>query len=223
MIKLVIFDADGPLYHRGQSVSELKAQLLSKYDCGGKLSKFEEIYEKEKFTGYSGSVSPSAMFQNILAKLGASLDDEQSLRFAEEFDYIQSQIVAQPNAVQVLTQLHQSGYKTCVLTDSFYPASEKWVWFETLGIATNLDHIVSSCDIKHLKDTPEAYGACLDHFGVSATEAVFVGHQEYEMAGARSAHIASIAVIPIAPPEIHSDFKVQSLTELPELLERIEA
>jgi FMN phosphatase YigB (HAD superfamily) len=90
-----------------------------------------------------------------------------------------------------------------------------------MGMDVYLDDIISSHDIRKLKDTPEAYQACLDRLKINADEALFVGHQEYEMTGARAAHVSSVAVMPIATPNINADYKINTLSELPGLLEQI--
>jgi FMN phosphatase YigB (HAD superfamily) len=78
--------------------------------------------------------------------------------------------------------------------------------------------MVISLDIKKLKSAPEAYQACLDKLGVAADEAVFVGHQQYEMDGAKAAHVMSVAILPIATPNIQADYTVNALSEVPDLL-----
>lgn len=221
MIKAVIFDADGPLYHRTAEVDKEKQLLLANYGFSDKLHKFTDAYEEEKFKGYDRSETVAEMFQNILRALGIHTTLETAERFAEQFEIIQREVTATPNAASTLKQLKSEGYKMCVLTDSFYSAADKWPWFKEMGLDSYLDGIISSYDIQKLKDTPEAYQACLNSLDVGADEAIFVGHQEYEMIGAKAAHIPSVAVIPIAPPNIHADYKIANLSELPQLLTQI--
>src|SRR5262249_10336223 len=142
-------------------------------------------------------------------------------QFTDELKKLHEQVSARQDALPALQELKQSGYKICVLTDSYYPAIDKWRWFKAIGLSDYLDEIVSSYDIRVVKDSPKDYPDCLKVLGVSAGEAIFVGHQPYEMAGAKAAHIRSVAELPIAPESIKSDYSVGSLTELPELLEKI--
>jgi FMN phosphatase YigB (HAD superfamily) len=221
MIKAVIFDADGPLYVRKPEVVQKKRSLLAEFGYTGDLQRFEDAYEKEKFKGYVGSETAEEMFQNILRTIGLNIPFEEVITFAKSFDVLQRQVTATKDAVTALKLLKNDNYKICVLTDSCYSSEEKWSWFQKLGMGQYLDGIVSSHDIRKLKDVPEAYRACLDLLGISAGEAVFVGHQEYEMIGARASKIISIAVMPIATSDIHSDYRVNSLSELPELLKEI--
>jgi len=221
MIKALIFDADGPLYYRTEKVALKLKSLLAVFGYHGDMRKFKQAYEIEKFKAYVRAESEAAMDHNILQSIGVQTSPAEAKRFAKEFDAIQRQITATADAVAVLRQLKTEGYKICVLTDSFYASKEKWQWFSALGMDAYIDHIVSSYDIRKLKDTPEAYQASLDALDVSANEAVFVGHQQYEMTGAHAANVASIAVLPIATPTIQADYAVNSLSQLPRLLKQI--
>lgn len=238
MIKAVIFDADGPLYYRTPEVIEQQLALLNKYGYPEKLShgqvahlnkyghlgsldKFDAAYDKEKFKAYVRAESVHAMVQHILHSIGLELSGEKLQQFARELKKLHERVTARPDAIPALKRLKQQGYSTCVLTDSFYSSQEKWRWFESMGMAEFLDYMVSSYDIRVLKDTPEAYRACLKELGVSADEAVFAGHQQYEMTGAKAANIRSIAVLPIASKGIRSDYSIDLLSELPDLLDKI--
>jgi FMN phosphatase YigB (HAD superfamily) len=221
MIKAIIFDADGPLYYRAETVTQQLKSLLADFGYHGDIKEFKQAYESEKFKAYVRSETEAEMDCTILQSIGVQVSHGEAVDFAEKFDAIQRQITAAVDAVATLKQLKSGEYKTCVLTDSFYSSQEKWSWFKALGMNTYIDHIVSSYDIRRLKDTPEAYRACLDLLNTNANETVFVGHQEYEMSGARASKIASIAVMPIATPGIHSDYQVDSLSELPELIKGI--
>ncbi len=201
MIKAIIFDADGPLYQRSETVTKLKIELLKKYGYESDYRTFDAAYNKERFKAYDQTETANAMFANIMLQVGTRLSEEQAQTFTEEFNAIQSQVEASPFAIDTLHALHTHGIKICILTDSFYPGNEKWGWFKKLGMDTYIDEIVSSYDIKHLKDTEEAYEACLRLLKVSADQTVFVGHQQYEMNGAKKANIPSIALKTILIPE----------------------
>src|SRR5581483_1654680 len=221
MIKAIIFDADGPLYHRTGDITSQTQALLEEYGYHGDIKLFDERYEKEKFKAYVAEETPAQMFQNILALVGVNISTAQAKEVANKFDAIHKQVTATPDAIATLRQLKAEGYLTCVLTDSFYSAEAKWPWFEQLGLKQYLDDMVSSLDIRKLKNTPEAYQACLDKLGVSADEAVFVGHQQYEMDGSKAVQVTSIAILPIATPHIRADYTINALSELSGVLKRI--
>lgn len=222
MIKALIFDADGPLYYRTPEIVQRKQALLAEFGYNEGIQKFEKVYEQEKFKGYVRAETVEEMFRNILKNIGVAMSEKGSAKFTKQFNGIQRQVTATSDAAATLKRLKNEGYKICVLTDSFYSSEEKWPWLKKLGLDMYLDGMVSSFDTRKLKDTPEAYQACLDILETTASETVFVGHQEYEMVGARAAGIATIALTPIAVPNIHSDYTISVLSELPELLRKIE-
>jgi FMN phosphatase YigB (HAD superfamily) len=221
MIKALIFDADGPLYFRTSDVTRKKRALLADFGYSGELQQFEAAYEQEKFKGYVRAETAEEMFRNILESIELAVSVKEAASFTKQFNDIQRQVTATPEAVATLKQLKDEGYKICVLTDSFFSSEEKKRWFVDLGLDAYLDGVVSSFDIHMLKDTPGAYQACLEVLETTASETVFVGHQEYEMVGARASGVTSISVTPIATPNIHSDYAVGSLSELPELLKKV--
>jgi FMN phosphatase YigB (HAD superfamily) len=221
MIRAIIFDADGPLYEHTGDASRQEQALLQEYGYHGRLEDFKASYEKEKWKGYVAQETVPNMFRIILASVGVDIAIEEAKEFADSFDTIHKQVSATPDAVTTLKTLKDAGYLTCVLTDSFYSAEAKWPWFEQIGLRPYLDDMVSSLDIRKLKATPEAYRACLDKLGVLADESIFVGHQQYEMDGAKAAHVKSVAILPIATPNITADYTIDALAELPNLFTRL--
>lgn len=220
MIKAIIFDADGPLYqHAGNT--EQEQRLLRKYGYHGSYDDFKSAYEKEKWKSYIAQETPQKMFRNILTSIGLYVSDAEAKLFAANFDPVHEQVEAAPDARTILKTLKEVGYLTCVLTDSFYSAGTKWQWFERIGLKPYLDCLISSWDIGKLKNSPEAFQACLDKLDVSADEALFVGHQQYEMDGAKAARIGSVAILPIATPNIQADYLIRTLPELSQLLARL--
>jgi len=221
MIRAVIFDADGPLYYRTGAVSEQKKALLARYGYHGELKKFESAYEQEKFKAYVRIVTPAEMYQTIFEIIGIHISATAARRFTDQMDMVLSQVTPTPSAASTLRALKSAGIQTCILTDSFYSSKQKRPWFEQMGLGTLFDFMISSFDTKFLKNTAEAYRACLSLMKTSPSETIFVGHQEYEMVGARKAGVRTIALTPIATPGIHADYLIDSLEELPGLLGKI--
>lgn len=221
MIKAIIFDADGPLYQHTGDALRREQELLRQYGYHGSVEAFRANYGQEKLKGYVALETVPEMFRNILISIGLTLSDEEARDFADKFDAIHQRVNATPDAIATLRKLKSDGYFTCVLTDSFYSAEAKLPWLERIDLKSYLDDMVSSLDIGKLKNTPDAYQACLDKLGTLAEESIFVGHQQYEMDGARAAHIKSVAILPIAVPDIKADYTINALSELPGLLTKL--
>lgn len=238
MIKAIIFDADGPLYYRSPEVLEGQLALLNRYGYPeklthqhlsrlnkyghlGDLKEFNAAYDKEKYRAYVRAESVPVMIRHILDSLGMELSTVDLQNFAKEFKELHTEITPTHDAIPTLKSLKSRGLKTCVLTDSFYSTEEKWHWFKAIGLDEVLDYMVSSYDIRILKNTPEAYQNCLELLRVAEDEVIFVGHQQYEMDGAKAAHIKSVAILPIATPNITANYTINTLAELPDLLVRL--
>ncbi len=238
MIKAIIFDADGPLYYRSPEVLERQLALLNKYGYPnnltnhhvahlnkyghlGNLNGFNAAYDQEKFKAYVRSESVPVMIHHILHSLDIKLSDLDLQKFAKEFKKLHADITPTRDAIPTLKLLRSQGFKTCVLTDSFYSTEEKWQWFKAAGLDTVLDYMVSSYDIRRLKDAREAYEDCLQLLRTTQDEAIFVGHQQYEMDGAKAANVKAVAILPIATPNITADYTINSLSELPDLLRQL--
>lgn len=222
MIKAVIFDADGPLYFRSKNNYDEKLALINKFGNLSDIDAFNNKFDTEKYVAFVGDESIDDMFSNILASVNIRLDNDDLEAFVNSFDHIQSDISIAPNAKSVLKQVKQKGYNTCVLTDSYYSSDQKWPWFEKLGIRELIDEMVSSIDIQKLKSTVDAYKACMKLLDAKPNEVVFVGHQQYEMDGAKQAGVASIALANIVPTDtINADYIIESIADLPSLLRKL--
>jgi FMN phosphatase YigB (HAD superfamily) len=66
-------------------------------------------------------------------------------------------------------------------------------WFERGGFGHVWDSIISSMDMGVRKPDPKLYLAALTQLGLSADQAVFVGHRASELAGARAVGMHTVA------------------------------
>lgn len=80
------------------------------------------------------------------------------------------------------------------------------------------DLAVGVLDVARPKPHPDMLLHCLEHFGVAAEEAVFVGDQATDAA---CAHAAAVPFIGIGPVAAQSSLRIDALTELPALLETL--
>lgn len=220
-IRGVIFDADGPLYYRDNSVDKLRRALLKKFGYSGNYKKFQESYEKEKWAAYVKKISTDTLFKRILHSIGMRLDAKNLKSFIKEFFLAHRKIKAAEGALDVLSELKARGIKVCVLTDTFFSESEKWKWFKSIHLGKYLHAIVCSCDIGKLKNSKEAYEECLKRLELKPHEVVFVGHKQYEMDAAKKVCIISIAIAPISDANVRSDYTIDSITQLPILIPNI--
>lgn len=217
-IKGVIIDSDEPLYYRTKFTDNLKFRLLRKYGYTGSYNNFVDSFKNKLYLGYIQKVNNLNLFRIILDDINLNLDIDSIKKFMYEFFKIHKKITPVIWAEETLKKLKQKGMKICILTDTIFPEKEKRSWFRKTGINKHIDFVVCSCDIKKMKDNKESYEECLKQMKLKKDEVVFVGHQQYEMDGAKKANIASIAILPISDKNIKSDYSIKSIKELPELI-----
>lgn len=219
-IKGIIFDADGPLYFRDKTAKDAEKTLIARFGIGD-YEKFKLVYESLKNQAYTQEISVSEMFITLFTKLNISIKSSRLSSFIDQFNKLHSQITAVDGAVETLRQLKSQYLTTCVLTDSFYSENEKWNWFKSIGMDKYIDYIVTSYDIKLLKDTKEAFNICLEKMNLINSNVAFVGHKQYEMDGADKSGVTSIAILPISEPNIRAKYYLNSIIELPSWIKNL--
>jgi HAD superfamily hydrolase (TIGR01509 family) len=94
---------------------------------------------------------------------------------------------------ETLHMLKSQGFLLGIVTDTRFPVSVKLSWLERGGFGNVWDTIISSNELGMRKPDPKIYQAALGQLGLSADQAVFVGHMALELAGAKSAGMTTIA------------------------------
>jgi len=94
---------------------------------------------------------------------------------------------------ETLIALKDEGYLLGIITDSANSLSVKLRWFENGGFVHVWDSIISSQELGVQKPDPAIYAAALQQLGLSACQAVFIGHDVDELEGARTAGMKTIA------------------------------
>ena len=78
------------------------------------------------------------------------------------------------------------------------------------------DLVVTCRDVKYPKPHPEALLKILDHFGLAAHQIIYIGDSQVDEQAARAAGIPLVAY---RNRELSSDYHIDSLKELEELLD----
>jgi FMN phosphatase YigB (HAD superfamily) len=94
---------------------------------------------------------------------------------------------------ETLLALKEQGYLLAIVTDTANSISAKLSWFERGGFGHVWDSIISSREQGIRKPHPKIYQVALRQLGVSADQAVFVGHKSSELDGAKAVGIKTIA------------------------------
>jgi HAD superfamily hydrolase (TIGR01509 family) len=112
-----------------------------------------------------------------------------------------------------LHELKRRGFKLGVVTNTFNPPSEKNIWFKTIGIDGIWDSYADSCELGVVKPDAAIYLAALEPLGVEPYNAIFVGHAQYEIDGAKALGMTTVRFNPDLDC-LSSDYLVENFKDL---------
>jgi putative hydrolase of the HAD superfamily len=189
-IHALIFDAGDILYYRPDR-GAIFANFLK--DLGLEPSPNHTHQKKViEYKAYRGEINHDEYREAIVGLYGitqpelvargkqALIDDDANITF---FDGVP----------ETLHALKEQGYLLAIITDTANPISSKLSWFERGGFGHVWDAIISSMDMGVRKPDPKLYHAALSQLGLTANQAIFVGHRASELAGARAVGMKTIA------------------------------
>jgi len=189
-IQAILFDAGDVLYHRPQRGCQFKAFLkelgLDLYQPAGA--------DKQRLTdsAYQGLINQDQYREALVRLYGITLP-KQIERGKQVLTVEDNDVQFFPGVAETLNSLKQMGYLLGIVTDTAASVSNKLRWFEKGGFGSVWDSIISSKEIGVRKPDPRLYQAALQHLGVNAGQAIFVGHKVSELEGARAVGIKTVA------------------------------
>lgn len=219
MIRLIVFDAGDVLYDTRPFFEYFYprvTEFLKKH--GAKtLDEDERLWKDLGRAASVGKITLHEAHRTYLRRLGLSeeLVDEYERIDNEAFDQMP---VKDKKIRDVLLSLKKRGYAVAVLSDSRRSSRAKERLLERIGLGGLFDVIFVSSEIGHEKPDREAYEAVLQHFNVRPEEAVFVGHDKDELAGARGVGMKTISYR--GPHK--ADYIIRSFHEILEVVERLD-
>jgi HAD superfamily hydrolase (TIGR01549 family) len=226
--ELVIFDCDGVL------VSDFNRKVYSQYMLsffkknGVDTSMPEELLakqhsmwlnvEKKALVGKISQADANAYWIEKMG-MGKNLAEEY---LETDYKFWEDMVKSAPvdEVKNTLSVLRDRGLKLAVLSNDVREAELKEKILSLVGLDKYLDRIFTSNSIGHAKPESEAYLSIADELDSDKESTVFVGHEDYELIGARNAGIATICVRK-EPCDI-SDVWVDSFSKLPLAIEKLE-
>lgn len=212
MVKGILFDAAGVLYHRPQPTGQFVAERLRAMGLPGELSTQDRLRQKAlKSEGSRGRLSPDDYWDQVLQMHGLSGPTERRALMAA-IDRHADDVYPMPGCEETLSALRQRGLVLCIVTDTMHSFERKMEWLEKAGIARWIDFVACSTVLGVHKPEPAIYLDALRQAHLSAADAAFVGHDAVELDGARQAGLATIAVY--YDPDARADYYATSLVDL---------
>jgi phosphoglycolate phosphatase len=118
----------------------------------------------------------------------------------------------EPDLIALLTRIRPR-LKTAIATNRSDTMKRLLAEF---GLTEYFDLVVTSFDIRRPKPYPDALFKILDHFGIEAHQAVYVGDSQVDAEAARAAKIRFVA---FRNETLPSEYHIGSLKALEEILE----
>ena len=189
-IRAVIFDAGDILYHRTQRGLHFAA-FLKELGLEPKPN-FSQQKKAIQWQAYRGLITHEQYREAVVGIYGLTQPDLVE-RGKQALIADDGNVSFFDGVAETLHELKKQGYLLGIVTDTANTISAKLNWFERGGFGHVWDSIISSMDIGTRKPDPKIYQAVLDQLGLSPDQAIFVGHKESELAGARAIGMPTVA------------------------------
>ena len=173
------------------------------------------------------------ILRDLLAEIGLPDVPEEVLNTAMQKMYAVSQAHWQPelDARQTLEQLHQLGYKLGIISNAANHQDVNTL-VDKAEFRSTLDFVLTSAKKGKRKPAPEIFQHALDIWGVSPDQVIMVGDLlRPDILGAQQMGIYSVWITRRAAnkenqkyaDQITPDATITTLSELPDLIQRLEA
>lgn len=192
--RAIIFDVGDILYDATPWRRWLTTEL-QRWDPAMTFDRLVAEWESLLTDVYRGRADYWQGFGELLGRLGVPPEARARLErdARSKGDEVKIDRQPFPGVPETLAKLQAAGVRVVALSDSERPAYGVRETLNQLGIEHFFDAVVSSHDLGSVKPEPAAYTAALVAVGATVEESAFVGHDEDELAGARSAGLFVIA------------------------------
>jgi len=208
-ISALFFDAGDILYYRPNRHRRLNAFLNEL----GLNAKKDHLGNNDKLAqrAYEGKITQDQYREAILRLYGVTQPDHIQ-RGKQILEEEHNDISFFEGVPETLKALKDEGYLLGIITDTSSPLHTKLEWFERGGFGEVWDSIISSKELGVRKPNPKIYHAALRQLGLSAKQAVFIGHNPSELDGARAIGMKTVAFN--YAKEAKADFYIQRFSDL---------
>ncbi|WP_432362635.1 HAD family hydrolase [Sporosarcina sp. UB5] len=219
MIKAAIFDLDGTLLNRDESV---KMFINNQYD---RLHKFVGHIPKETFTtrfielDNRGYVWKDKVYQQLVDEFVISgITREELLQdYIHEF---QNNCVPFANLIEMLEELKRRNLKLGIITNG--KGQFQMDNIKALGVETYFEAILVSEWEGIKKPDSQIFIRALNQLSVSANESIFVGdHPVNDVQAAKIAGMIGIWKKDVHWSAVEADFIIDDLAEVPLIIDKV--
>jgi len=203
MSKLVIFDSDGVLvneFDRAAHKLFVKSFLqkhgvikkgMSKRTSSRIVERQSKMWKDIESKALVGKISHRRANEFWIKKFGLKKSLAKEF-LSGDYDFWEKSVKPQPEVKETLRKLKLRGYELAVLSNDVRQGFLKRRILSCAGISKYLDKVYTSHSIGHPKPDKEAYLYIVRQFGAKPNETFFVGHQDYEIKGAKRARLKAV-------------------------------
>jgi HAD superfamily hydrolase (TIGR01509 family) len=194
-ISTILFDAGDILYSKPR-----RKGIIAKFltDRGYDAPKAKDPVEREmRLKAHAGKIGVQEFMEWLMGHYGVT-DPDVVQEGVAMLRAQQSDVTFFDGVADTLHELKRRGFKLGVVTNTFNPPAEKNNWFKTIGIDGIWDSYADSCELGVVKPDAGIYLAALDPLGVAPENAIFVGHAQYEIDGAKALGMTTVRFNPDA-------------------------
>ncbi|HSR36749.1 MAG TPA: HAD family hydrolase [Desulfurivibrionaceae bacterium] len=200
-LKLVIFDCDGVMFDSREANRVYYNQMLAHF--GHPPMDAAEL-------DYVHVHHVMASVGHIFRHYPDDIEAAHAFRKALDYTPFLQHMLMEPDLVEFLAYLRPAR-KTAISTNrtTTMPAI-----LEMFHLAPLFDKVVTAIDVARPKPHPEAIHQILDHFGMQAHEAIYIGDSEVDQ---EHAHSAGMRLIAFKNPALAADYHVECFMEITKL------
>jgi putative hydrolase of the HAD superfamily len=208
-LRALIFDAGDILYFRPERGAKFAAFLN---ELGLEVNPNHRQEKKAiEYKAYRGEIDHDE-YREALVRMYAITDPEQIARGKQALIDDDANVAFFAGVPETLLALKAQGYMLAIITDTANSVSAKLGWFERGGFGHVWDALISSMDMGARKPDPRLYHAALAQLGLTADQAVFVGHRTSELEGAHAVGLQTVAFN--YDPDARADVYIENFADL---------
>ncbi len=225
MIKAVIFDLfDTLIYIDWNNYNKFRGELAD--FIGAPVDEIGFIWRKYRTKRCTGEIENlSEMIEILLDELGKKIDkDKLDQIIALEEKTLKDSIRFYPDVEVMLEKLKANGYELGLLSNASHNVGNV---MEMLSWRDYFDHVILSYKVGMVKPDPRIYILMLGRMDYIADECLFVGDGgSMELDGAKKVGMITVKAAQANQDATetrskNADYIVESIQEIPELVERI--
>jgi len=189
-IQAVLFDADGILYYRNNKDQEFRS-FIKQY--GNPCTEIPDTEINQlRHQAFVGQIT-FEQYKTAVLNLYGITDPDLVARGIHNALEEKDKIHFFDMAPETLNILKNRGLYLGIVTDTAQPLYVKINKLERGGIGHLWDSITPSSEVGVQKPDPQIYQLATQQLGVTADQAIFVGHKSTELEGARNAGMKTVA------------------------------